>query len=182
MKNRIIAQRYAKAFLEIVKKSDFESLLNDISALRKILGDFSDLVKKIDSYLLPPQKRAQLIDLLAENLQNKDIWKNLFLILVEKHRFAIIQQILTELEAIIYRKRNQIKVILKTAREHSPEVIEKIRKKVSTIFNKDVIFEMKIEPEIIGGFVAETESFRIDGSVKNNLIKFKNIIDKMRVK
>ncbi|OQX71947.1 MAG: ATP synthase F1 subunit delta [Candidatus Cloacimonas sp. 4484_275] len=182
MKDRIVAQRYAKAFLEIFRESNFDSLLNDISALRKVFTDSGELIKKIDSYLLSPQKREELINLLSENLQNRKVWRNLFGILVEKHRFSIIEAILYELEAIIYEKRNQIKVILKTAHKHSPTVIENIRKKVSEIFNKDVIFDARIEPEIIGGFVAETESFRIDGSIRNNLIKFKNIIDKMRVK
>ena len=182
MRDRLVAERYAKAFMEIIEEKDFDSILTEITGLRKAFMDFPDLIKKMNSYLLPLEKKIQLVSLLTEKLQNREIWNNLFKILVIRHRFSIIKSILDMQETIIHEKRNQIKVVLKTAHKHSSATIEKIRKMVSGIFKKEVIFETKIEPEIVGGFVAETESFLIDGSIRNNLIKFKNIVDKMRIK
>ena len=64
-----------------------------------------------------------------------------------------------------------IKVLLKIARQQSDEMIAKISVKISDILQKKIVLTVQIQPEIIGGFVAETESISIDGSIKNNLIK-----------
>ena len=50
-----------------------------------------------------------------------------------------------------------------------------IIKVIKNVLKKDVILDIEINPEIIGGFIAQTESLLIDGSVKNNLIRLTKI-------
>ena len=175
MKNKLIAQRYANAVIMNVKEDLHTSLLDDVSVLNQIFAYSPESIKIIDSFLLSIPKRIGLTKDITAKLRNTNIWKNLFEIPIKKHRFSIILDILKEIEIFILHSRNQIKVVLKIAHSISNETLEKIKSKIVKILKKDIVLNIQIAPEIIGGFVAEAESIHIDGSIKNNLIKFINI-------
>ena len=175
MKNKLIAQRYANAVIMNVNEDLFASIMDDVTILNQIFTSSPESIKIIDSFLLSIPKRIELTKDITAKLRNTNIWKNLFEILIKKHRFSIILDILVEIEIFILHSRNQIKVVLKIAHSISNETLEKIKSKIVKILKKDIVLNIKIAPEIIGGFVAEAESIHIDGSIKNNLIKFMNI-------
>ena len=175
MKNKLIAQRYANAVIMNVNEDLYASIIDDLTILNQIFTSSPESIKIIDSFLLSIPKRIELTKDITAKLRNTNIWKNLFEILIKKHRFSIILDILVEIEIFILHSRNQIKVVLKIAHSISNETLEKIKSKIVKILKKDIVLNIKIAPEIIGGFVAEAESIHIDGSIKNNLIKFMNI-------
>ena len=175
MKNKLIAQRYANAVIMNINEDLYASIMDDLTILIQIFTSSPESIKIIDSFLLSIPKRIELTKDITAKLRNTNIWKNLFEILIKKHRFSIILDILVEIEIFILHSRNQIKVVLKIAHSISNETLEKIKSKIVKILKKDIVLNIKIAPEIIGGFVAEAESIHIDGSIKNNLIKFMNI-------
>ena len=175
MKNKLVAQRYANAVIMNVNEDLYASLLDDVTILNQIFASSPESIKIIDSFLLSIPKRIELTKDITAKLKIANIWKNLFEILIKKHRFSIILDILKEIEIFILHSRNQIKVVLKIAHSISNETLEKIKSKIVKILKKDIVLNIQITPEIIGGFVAEAESIHIDGSIKNNLIKFINI-------
>jgi len=175
VKNKLVAQRYANAVIMNVNEDLYASLLDDVTILNQIFASSPESIKIIDSFLLSIPKRIELTKDITAKLKNANIWKNLFEILIKKHRFSIILDILKEIEIFILHSRNQIKVVLKIAHSISNETLEKIKSKIVKILKKDIVLNIQIAPEIIGGFVAEAESIHIDGSIKNNLIKFINI-------
>jgi len=175
VKNKLVAQRYANAVIMNVNEDLYASLLDDVTILNQIFASSPESIKIIDSFLLSIPKRIELTKDITAKLKNANIWKNLFEILIKKHRFSIILDILKEIEIFILHSRNQIKVVLKIAHSISNETLEKIKSKIVKILKKDIVLNIQITPEIIGGFVAEAESIHIDGSIKNNLIKFINI-------
>jgi len=173
VKNILIARRYSLAVFKSIKNNDYNSYLQDIVAIRSLFNENKSLSKETDSYLISIDKKIAFADSIAAELQNKDIWKNLFDLLIERHKFSIILIIINDLEHLILDASNTTKVILKVAHQQSGETIENIKSQIKKILKKEVILDIKIKPEIIGGFIAETESMQIDGSVKNNLEKFK---------
>jgi F-type H+-transporting ATPase subunit delta len=139
--------------------------------------DSPDSINTMDSLLYPIKSRINIAVDISNNLKNKEIWQNLFVLLIKKHRFSLISAILFDFESTILSSRNQIKVRLKIAHQHSPETIEKIKVKLEKLFKYKIIFNKIIDPSIIGGFVAETGSMQIDGSIKHNLIRLKKIAE-----
>ena len=59
-------------------------------------------------------------------------------------------------------------------------MLNSISEKLKDILGKDVILDVKINPEILGGFVATTNSLLIDGSIKNNLVKLLKVKSKKK--
>jgi len=180
VKNILVAQRYSHAIISGLDDKDINSIFADIEIMSSSIKAEPELVNAVNSYLFPVKKRLEIALDMTQNLENTKLWKNLFGILLKKHRFNIITDILLDLENEILEKKNLIKVGLTIAHELPKNVLDSISAKLKDILEKDVILETIINPEILGGFVATTDSLLIDGSIKNNLVKLLKVKSKKK--
>jgi len=180
VKNILVAQRYSHAIISGLDDKDINSILADVEIMSSSIKAEPELVNAVNSYLFPVKKRLEIALDMTQNLENTKLWKNLFGILLKKHRFNIITDVLLDLENEILEKKNLIKVGLTIAHELPKNVLDSISAKLKDILEKDVILEITINPEILGGFVAITDSLLIDGSIKNNLVKLLKVKSKKK--
>ena len=61
--------------------------------------------------------------------------------------------------------------------EGMPEIEKKMRQRVESRTQGTVEFQTEIDPEIIGGFILEYDTYRMDASVQNQL---RNILTQLR--
>ena len=180
MKNILVAQRYSHAIISGFDDKEINSILADVEIMSSSIKTEPELVDAVNSYLFPANKRMEIALSMTQKLKNTELWKNLFGILIKKHRFNIVTDILQDLENKILDKKNQIKVGLTIAHDLPEDVLNSISEKLKNILEKDVILDVKINPEILGGFVATTNSLLIDGSIKNNLVKLLKVKSKKK--
>jgi F0F1-type ATP synthase delta subunit len=72
----------------------------------------------------------------------------------------------------IYLKRKRVEFSF--AREQSPIIINKIKEKLSDVFEKEKNIDIKISKDLIAGFRVKTEKFLIKASVKDFLTELKS--------
>ena len=180
MKNILVAQRYSHAIISGLDDKEINSILADVEIMSSSIKTEPELVNAVNSYLFPQNKRMEIALSMTQNLKNSKLWENLFGILIKKHRFNIVTDILQDLENKILDKKNQVKVSLTIAHDLPDDVLNSISEKLKDILEKDVILDVKIDPEILGGFVATTDSLLIDGSIKNNLVKLLKVKSKKK--
>lgn len=73
----------------------------------------------------------------------------------------------------VLEKEKKIKVYL--AFEHSPSFVEEIKKKIKEKFGEGNEIEIKIDKSLIGGLRIITKNMLIKGSLKDFLLKLKNV-------
>lgn len=170
----LIAERYAAAIINSTKQED--KLLEDSQLLLSVFQD--DEVRKIfDSAVVNIQEKTGLIDDTLEKLNFPEMWKNTFKVILNKGRHTIIKTILEKLiELIYYYHMDTLRISLFLAKEQSAETIENIKQKLENILQKKVLLDIKFDRSLIGGFLAKNDNIHIDGSIKNNLIKFQEAI------
>jgi F-type H+-transporting ATPase subunit delta len=173
VKHAIIGHRYAQALLATVAQDDYPSLFSDVQYLCTALVEHPRLHSILSSRILHPEQRTQLLNALLEETMHREIWDNLFAILAKKAKMEIFPAILKDLEAKVLRAQGKQKFRLTLAHEQSDAVMQKIRTVVENTVHSEVLFDIAINPQVLGGFIAESDSLRIDGSIQNNLIKFK---------
>ena len=79
----------------------------------------------------------------------------------------------------LYRQqKNVIPGRLITATTVSPETEQKMRKMVESRTNGTVEFVTEVNPDIIGGFILEYDTYRMDASVKAQLNNILNTLKK----
>ena len=169
MKDLLIVKKYAKSVVEIITEDDFDACLRDAKILKELFAEQAKLVTILDTRLVSREQKSEFISAIKPGLQFADMWEKLFYLLIHNDRFHQIINILREIEQQIYHKQNSLIVKLKLARKQDKATTTKIITYLEKIFQKKVLAEIEYEPELLGGFYAETDNMIVDSSLQNNL-------------
>lgn len=105
-----------------------------------------------------------------EDEQEKErIVRKLTEFLKKKRKLHLLPRILESYERYLKRKKG----ILVFARELDKEILKKTRDAFKNVLQETEATEIKIDKNIIGGFIIKTENFLIDASIKGFLQKIK---------
>jgi F-type H+-transporting ATPase subunit delta len=93
-----------------------------------------------------------------------------FIQLVLKEDRENVMQFIANSYVTLYRQqKNVIRGRLITAAAVSTATEQKMRQRVESKTNGTVEFETEVNPDIIGGFILEYDTYRMDASVKTKL-------------
>jgi F-type H+-transporting ATPase subunit delta len=93
-----------------------------------------------------------------------------FVQLVLKEGREPVMQFIANSYVTLYRQQKHIiRGRLTTAARVSPATEQKMRQMVESKTNGTVEFETEVNPDIIGGFILEYDTYRMDASVKAKL-------------
>ncbi|WAC08628.1 MAG: ATP synthase F1 subunit delta [Thermodesulfobacteriota bacterium] len=170
MLNKKIARRYAQALIEIGKEN------NRIDNFKTELNNFSNLLKKFPEFqdaLLSPLYSAEDLKKtilgVAAKIKLSETIKNFLCLLVDKRRIQYFSAILELYEDLTYQISGYVKARVITARPLSTSDLESIKKSLEDITRKKVLLNSVVEPQIIGGVIAEVGDKIFDGSIRNQL-------------
>ena len=169
VRNKVIASRYAKAVFSLANKDDLDKFAADIDVLVAFFQNHSQLVQSLNSSVFSFAKKKEFVVDLSEQTSCNKLWFNFLLLLVKKHRFVLVLDILAELQEIVldYLKKEEVRVVL--ARQHSDGLINEIGEAIKQKIGKEPNITVSIDESIIGGFVVHTKKFIVDCSIKNSL-------------
>ncbi len=173
MNLRILAGRYAKAFMENADSKHYSKLLEEQKKIKKLFAENSELLKYLSSDITKNEAKEEVFNQIAKNTDNPNLWNGLFTIITQKKRERYILYILFEIEKILFIKLDKLNMTLYLARDHKQKTIDIITKHFEKELSKKIIVDIVIQPELIGGFIAVVGGTLIDGSIKNKLENFK---------
>ncbi len=169
MNTGVISVRYARALLKCGTDAALETTVCDeMTALAKAYLEVPALRETIDNPMLPKDKKEAL---LVAAVGGKPCELTLtFIRLVLKEGREDMMQFIANSYVTLYRKqKNIIRGKLTTAAAVSDVTEQKMRRMVESKTNGTVDFETKVDPDIIGGFILEYDTYRMDASVKTRL-------------
>ena len=162
----VISVRYARALLKsaIDQKLDDQSYI-DVPALRQT----------IDNPMLSKDVKQILLTTAAGPLASQLTQSFIALVLKEDRENMI--QFMANSYVTLYRKqKNVISGKLTTAARVSAQTEQKMRQMVESKTQGTVEFETEVNPDIIGGFILEYDTYRMDASVKSKLNNILNTL------
>lgn len=165
----VISVRYARALLKAATAAQLEdSVSHDMTTLAKSFVDVPQLRQAIDNPMLSKDKKRGL---LATAAGGKAVGLTLtFIDLVLKEDRECLIQFMANSYVTLYRKqKNIIRGKLTTAVAVSPDTELKMRQMVEKKTKGTVEFETEVNPDIIGGFILEYDTYRLDASVQSQL-------------
>ncbi len=165
----VISVRYARALLKSSTDAKIEdSVYKDMQVLAKSYIDVPELRFTIDNPMLSKDIKENLL-FTAAGGKVCELTKT-FISLVLKEGREDIMQFMANSYITLYRKqKNVIRGKLITAAAVSDDTEQKMRQMVESNTNGTVEFETEVEPDIIGGFILEYDTYRMDASVKSKL-------------
>jgi F-type H+-transporting ATPase subunit delta len=138
------------------------------------LGDFAAAVRDV------PQLRAVLrnpqlaletkADIVVEIIGDADpLLRNFLRLVGEKGRIGEIADIARELDRLMAAEEGRLDVELTTAYELSEADAKGILKQIQEASGREVEATRKVDPNLIGGFVLQAGSMRVDASVRGRI-------------
>ena len=161
MNTGMIPVRYAKALLEFAyEKKCAEQVYAEMSAVAGSFEREHALRRVLDNPVLPVDKKTELIRT-AGGGRTSEVFDRFVWLVLHNRRERYLQSI-SLMYLDLYRKLNRISTgRLETAVPVTPETNGKVELKTS------------VRPELLGGFVFEMDSERLDASIATQLRNIK---------
>lgn len=165
----VISVRYARALLKAALDAGMEDkVYHEMQALAKSFANVSGLRFTIDNPMLSKDKKKELL-ITACGGDVSDIVAAFISLVLKGDRENVLLFMANSYVTLYRQHKNIIRGKLTTAVPVSDATERKMRNMVESRTKGTVEFETEVNPEIIGGFVLEYDTYRLDASVQNQL-------------
>jgi len=165
-----IARRYARALLDLaVESNSVDAFGLQLQAFAEALDQSAELRNLLGNPAFSRELRQRSLDALVGALGLSPSVANLARLLIDRERATELGQI-----ARIYRDlsdalEGRARAQLRAATPLSPEQVRELEGALSKALRKEVTVEAQVDPQLLGGAVAQVGSFLFDGSIKGQL-------------
>jgi len=167
MAGEIVAKRYAQAVFEIALERDqLDKWRSDLDFVAAVFA-VGDLLTVLENPKIRFEEKA---DVITKNLIGVgETALNLVKLLIQKRRGRILPQIAREYGILMDRHQGIEHAEVTAAVKLDFATEFKLKEQLAKITASKVELSTKVDPSIIGGFIARVGDKVIDGSVRNRL-------------
>ncbi len=177
MNTGVISVRYARALLKSVENTDaMEQVYADMRILAQNFLDVPQLRKSLDNPMLPKDEKERVLNLACGGNPSPDT-QTFFKTILKQGREDIIQFMANAYVTLYRQEKNIISSRLVTAVEVDNATEQKMREMIEKRSTANVEFVTEVNPDIIGGFILEYDTYRMDASVQTQL---RNILKELK--
>ena len=172
----VISVRYARALLKSATDAKIETdVYKEMQTMAKTYTEVPQLRQTIDNPMLSKDTKQALL-LTAVGDSPCELTKAFISLVLKEDRENVMQFIANSYVTLYRQQKNVIRGRLITAAAVSPATEQKMRQMVESKTNGTVEFETEVNPDIIGGFILEYDTYRMDASVKSKLNSILNTL------
>ena len=172
----VISVRYARALLKSATDAKIETdVYKEMQTMAKTYTEVPQLRQTIDNPMLSKDTKQTLL-LTAVGEKPCELTKAFISLVLKEDRENVMQFIANSYVTLYRQQKNVIRGRLITATAVSPAAEQKMRQMVESKTNGTVEFETEVNPDIIGGFILEYDTYRMDASVKSKLNSILNTL------
>lgn len=165
----VISVRYARALLKCAMELNLEDkVYQEMITLADQYNRVPELRSTIDNPMLEKNKKQALLQAACgKNLS--ELTARFIQLVLQEGRENVIQMMATSYITLYRKQNNIISGRLITATTVTSEVEQKMKQMVQRKYQGTVEFQTEVDPDIIGGFILEYDSYRMDASVQTKL-------------
>ncbi len=173
----VISVRYARALLKSATDAKIEEkVYQQMQLLAKSYIEVPQLRQTIDNPMLSKEKKEMLLLTAAGGETAAPLTKSFISLVLKEDRENMIQFMANSYVTLYRKQKNIIRGRLTTAVAVAPETEQNMRRMVERNTQGIVEFETEVNPDIIGGFILEYDTYRMDASVQSRLREILNTL------
>lgn len=167
MNTGVISKRYAAALLEYAREQGAEDAVYD--NMRQLIATLDNVKDFMQVLCSPALSLDERVALLCSAVAPSDVFRRFAQLVVKKEREEMLLFI-AHAYLSLYRKAKNIRAVkLTTAVPVAEGVEERVRHLLAKEDNAGVEIENLVDESLIGGFIMEVDSLRLDASVQGQL-------------
>ena len=165
----VISVRYARALLKAATEQKQEQrVYEEMQTLANSFIQIPELRLTIDNPMLPKNKKQELLETACGKELSK-LLRDFFTLVLREGREGMLQFMAASYITLYRKQKNLISGMLTTATPVSSTMEKRMETMVQARTKGSVEFNTEIDPDIIGGFILEYDTYRLDASVKAKL-------------
>ena len=164
----VVDRVYANALFEAaLERGRIATVREQLQQVVEAEAQVPELRELLRNPQLDPRARAAAIgDVLGDA---DELLRNFLLVLADKGRTGQLEEIAREFERLMAKEERRLNVELTTAFALSDEEAKAILGQIEEASGRKVEATRKVDPHLIGGFVLQAGSMRVDASVRGRL-------------
>lgn len=167
----LISVRYARALLKASVEAKLSGdVYGDMQTLAGSYIKVPELRFTIDNPMLSKEKKEDIL-VTAAGGKPCSLTKTFLKLVLKEDRESMMQFMANSFITLYRRQNNLVRAKLLTATAVVPVTEQMLRQLVESKTSGTVEFETEVNSDIIGGFVLEYDTYRMDASVKSKLNK-----------
>ena len=179
MITNMIARRYAKALVQIGTDDGAVDTFNaELAALCSILRDNPDLAAIIGNPAYGIEAKKEILKEIVATMSLSGTMANFVQLLLDRNRLLFLPQIAESYSAFADELSGVIRPTLTSGLPLDDSQVEAIREALATKTGKQVVLTVQVDPALIGGVVTQIGDMIYDGSVKTQLNRIEDILQK----
>jgi F-type H+-transporting ATPase subunit delta len=165
-----VARVYAQAFLGVVSKlPNADALVEELSALvTEVLDRFPQLEKTLESSLVAPDQKEQLLDRVLGKAASKEVLN--FLKVLSRHgRLELVRSIARLAKKLNDARHGRTDIEIRVAMPLEPAMRTEIEELVRRALQTEPVLNVTVDPSLLAGIVIRVGDRVYDGSVHTRL-------------
>jgi F-type H+-transporting ATPase subunit delta len=166
-----VANRYARALADVVAATsgDYRQVRQQVEEFAAVLRESRELQAVFESPGIPPSERLKVLTAITQRMGTSPLVTNFLKVLVTHYRMRILDEVCAAFRRISNDRMGIVHVTVTSAAEIIEPQREAMRRGFSQLIGHEVEFEHRLDPELLGGAVAQIHSTVIDGSIRGEL-------------
>lgn len=179
MINITVAHKYSRALLEIgLKDGSQETLGEELQKISELIFGHKELRNVLFSSAYPIPIRKGIFQTLSRRLGFSPTIVDFIGLLIDRGRINHLAEIVKCYGELCDEVANRIRATLYTAFPLSMPLLEEIRGQLETATGKKIILSIAERPDLIGGVAAQIGHVIYDGTLKTQLLRIQENLDK----
>jgi len=177
--NNALAKRYAKALVQLGSEGGLiDRFRDELAIVDTLFRTNSELRAAFADPALTQEQKKNIMKELADKAASSELVRNFLLLLVDKNRVAFLGQIVQTYEKLADEFSGVIRPVITTAFPLDDSQVAAIQGALEKKSGMKVIPQMVVDQSLLGGIVTQIGDIAYDNSVKTQLKRIKDILQK----
>jgi F-type H+-transporting ATPase subunit delta len=177
--NNAIARRYAKALVQLGSENNLiDRFSQELKVVEGLVAGNAELRAAFGNPAFTAEQKKQIMKALVARLGCSELVSNFLLLLVDKNRVAFLSQIAEIYGRLADEQSGVIRPVITTAFALDDAQINAIKTALEQQTGKQVIPQVSVDSSLIGGVVTQIGDIAYDSSVKTQLTRIHDILQK----
>ncbi len=165
-----IANRYARALADVVGRTgDYRRALRELEDFDAVYRESAELREVLETPAVPLPQKIKVLEAILGRLGISSAISNFFRVLVAHYRMRLLGEICRAFLKTVNDRLGVLWVKIFAASDISEAEQQALRARFAELTRKQVELEFHLDPELLGGILAQVESTVYDGSIRGNL-------------
>lgn len=179
MSTSAIARRYAKALVQLgAEESAVDRFNSELTSFNAILAANAELGAVFRNPAYGIEDKKEILKSIIGKLSISVTVANFLQLLLDRSRLSVLPQITESFGTLADELSGVVRPTLLSGLPLDEGQIEEIRKSLAVSTGKKVVLKVQVDPSLIGGVVTKIGDKVFDGSVKTQLAKIQDILQK----